>query len=542
MRFCPLRAFPWRRFFAAFSVSAILISSAPLPRAEAAQAGLKYNRPKYEYPDQVLPDLDRFARDRLRALMIALPWESWEPWEGKLDEPFIRTKLSAVLQRCYENGIQVILASHSSFWGSHGNWTIPDWVRRKPGYRSATSALTDPGIRALHADYLKRWIAATQHFPAVIGYNILNEPAVATQWYVENPAGRREFEARWEGTLEITKTVHDFMKAGQVTQFLVVGNGNADPGLEKFIWKTSGAQDLTPLWTEWTGRMGAQGIPALQAAQSWYPARSSLRTEGALTYTVFEAWKKAGGIEGIRTRWLDKADASSMTFDYDAAYDYEGLANAAVPGLEAFYVWRVGSIEGSKKLVSLLHHKNGDSMTPYYAALRDLASGVDSFETLGGPMPAGGKDALDYDPAAAPAGLSKRWSGTGTIEPWKENLPPRSEAESSSAARVMLVPGAGVSREVIAAHWRDNGVTNGDAFTFWAYTEKETSVDLTAAVRDRIARGTVTLKPLGWSVYRVPFELLGIAEADIPAIRSVGFENRGQAAADFLVDEFMIRP
>ncbi len=525
----------FRRFIAA---ALVLFSSA---EAQAAQVGVKYNRPKYEYPEKVISDFERLQKDRIRAVMIALPWDSWEPWENTLDEPFIRTKLSAVLQYCYENKIRVILASHCSFWGSNGNWTMPSWIRSKPSYRSATSALIEPEIRAAHIDYLKRLIDATRHFPAVEGYNILNEPVVATKWYLENAAGRAEFDARWDGVFLIADEIKRHMIKEKARQFVIIGNGNADHGHEAFIWNQTGKRDLTPLWTQMTDRIAAQGIPALLASEKWYPNRPSLRTEGTLTYTVLQAWKKAGSVAEIKTRWLDTSDASAVTFDYDSVYEYEGLANASVKDLEVFYVWRVGSVEGSDKLVSLLHHRDGDSATPYYSALRDLASGVDSFEALGGLLPESGSQGIAFNPSLAPAVISKYWQGTGTLTAQKENLPPREEVESRSAARMTLQPGQSMSRSVIASHWQDSGVSSEDSFTFWAYTETETSVDLIAAAGDRIVRETVTLKPLSWSVYRVSFESLGILDDDIASIRSVGFENRGETEAHFLLDEFLIR-
>lgn len=536
------------RLFGRFQASHLfrLLTAAALlfflsSEAHAAQVGVKYNRPKYEYPEKVISDFERLQKDRIRAVMIALPWDSWEPWENTLDEPFIRTKLSAVLQYCYENRIRVILASHCSFWGSHGNWTLPAWIRSKPSYRSATSALIDPEIRAAHIHYLKRLIDATRHFPAVEGYNILNEPVVATKWYLENAAGRTEFDARWEGVFLIADEIKRHMIKEKARQFVIIGNGNADHGHEAFIWNHTGKRDLIPLWTQMTDRIAAQGIPALLASETWYPNRPSLRTEGTLTYTVLKAWKKAGSAAEIKTRWLDTADASAVTFDYDAVYEYEGLANAAVKDLQAFYVWRVGSVEGSDKLVSLLHHREGDSATPYYSALRDLASGVDSFEALGGLLPESGGQGIEFNPSLAPPAISKFWQGTGSITAQKENLPPEEKVESRSSARMILEPGQSLSRSVITAHWQDSGVTQDDSFTFWAYTEKETSVDLMASAGDRILRERVTLKPRVWEVYRVPFKALGLSDDDISSIRSVGFENGGQAAVDFLVDEFLIR-
>lgn len=527
----------YRRFFSSFFFLMTLAASV----SWAAQVGIKYNRPKREYPEQVLADFKRFRDDRIRAVMIALPWAAWEPWENTLDEPFIRTKLSAVLQYCYENNIRVILSSHCSFWGKSGDWTIPDWVRAKPSYRSATSALTDPALREAHIAYLKRLVDATRKFPTVEGYNILNEPAAATRWYVEDAKGRAEFDARWEGVFVIADALKKYMKESGVAQFLILGNGNADQGYESFIWNHTGKRDLSPLWSDTLDRISAQGIPALLAAAKWYPDRPSLRTEGALTYAVLQAWHKAGNITEIKSRWLDTSDASAVTFDYDAAYEYEGLANAAVRGLQAFYVWRVGNQEGSSRFVSLLHHRDGDSATPYYSALRDLASGVDSFEALGSPLPQSGKEALSFDAASAAPGLSKDWQGTGTILGQKDQLPPPELVESRSAARVILKPGEEVLRSVIAAHWADNGVSLDDSFVFWARAEKETRLHLTVLLPARKLTREITLKSGDWERCAVPLHDLEIKSEDIPQIQKVGFENPAETEAVFFLDEFLIR-
>ncbi|MBU3759434.1 MAG: hypothetical protein FGM27_05825 [Candidatus Omnitrophica bacterium] len=541
MTFPSLRFFPSRRKLGFFFLSVLVWTVQAAPFSEAARAGIKLNRAKHEYPDAVLRDMERFADDRIREVMIALPWESWEPREGEIDEAFIRSGLTPVLRFCRKKKIRAVLASHNSFWGSQGDWSMPAWIRKRADYRSSLSALTDPAIRELHKDYLKRWIKATRRLPAVWAYNILNEPAAATRWYAESAAGRAEFEARWEGVLDIARELHGFMGLENARQELLIGNGNADPGLEALVWETAGSLNLSPLWEAWTGRVGAQGVSGLGAARRFYPGKPLIRTEGVLTYAVLAAWKKAGSISAVRMKWNEKNDASPVLFDYDAAYDYEGLSSADLSALESFYVWRVGTTAGSAGRVTLLDHRHGDIQTPYYAALRDLASGVDSFECLGGSLPSGGKEALGFRAEKAGPAVSRRWSGTGKIEGWKKSLPPKKKADSRMAARAVLRPGEVLRRSVLTAHWRDNGVSAADVFTFWSSAPEGCMLNLVIETRGGKRAVPVRLRSGGWRKNTVPLRALGLSELNISEIISVGFENQSAKTAVFLLDEFLIR-
>ncbi|HTL48331.1 MAG TPA: hypothetical protein VL688_09780, partial [Verrucomicrobiae bacterium] len=460
----------------------------------------------------------------------------WEPEEGRLDENLMKNGLHEVLKFCETHNIRVVIAVHCSFWGVSGNWTVPAWIQKRPEFRVSTNVLTKPEFRDAYISFLNRLIDTTRGYEAVKGYNILNEPVVATSWYVKDSKGRADFQTRWEGTLEIGERVKQHLQEESIPQFLVIGNGNADPGYEPYVWENTGKRDLRPFWTNVMDRIAAQGTPALLASVKDYPDRARLRTEGALTYAVLKAWREAGDPAEIKTRWLDTSDASAVIYDYDAAYDYEGLANAAVPGLEAFYVWRVGSIESSPRFVGLLDRENKG--TPYYAALRDLASGVDSFEALGS-LPESGKEALRFDPDKAPAAVSKRWSGSGRIEGEKENLPP--DVESRAAARITLGPGQSVFRSVIPAHWKDNGVTAADGFTFWAQAGKEIPLTLAVKAGNKSFPASVTLTAGTWKEYHVPFQALGLADTDLTAVTDVGFENASGATAEFVIDDFLIR-
>ncbi len=509
------------------------------PESRAAEAGIKYNRTKAEYPEKVLTDMRRFNKDRIRTVMIALPWAEWESGEGRIDEAFIKNQLAPVLSYCEAHKIKVILSSHCSFWEHSGNWTIPPWIRLRSGFTSAVSALTDPGIREEHTAYLKRLVDATHGYPAVTGYNILNEPVAATHWYIKDKRGRADFDSRWEGVLSISRSVKKYMRQIRASQSLMIGNGSSEEGYEKYVWENNGTLDLNYFWTETLDRIAGQSIPLLRASAEKYPGRSRVRTEGILTYKFLEAWKKAGDMKEVKARWEEGADESPVLFDYDAAYDYEGEGNASVPDLEAFYVWRAGSIEGSEGFTFLLDHKRGDRPTPYYSALRDLASGIDSFEALDPEgLPRDGASGLLFNPDQAKPGISKRWTGTGVITGQKEVLPPG--LESRAAARIRLEAGQFIFRSVIPAHWKDNGVKSSDSLDLWVFSEKPAQVDLSVKTGRRVFKRKMALIP-GWQQYRAPLKSLGITEISLPDIRGVGFENSGPQALEFFVDDFLIR-
>lgn len=518
---------------------------ASIRAVHAAQVGIKYNRGAFEYPKVVLRDLQRLHADRIDTIMLCLPWAQWEPLEGQLNSKFIATGLTPVMDFCASNNITVVISSHCDFWGEEGDWSIPGWVRNKPEYKSSTSCLTEPGIRALHISYLTRMIDATKDFPAVVGYNILNEPVTATKWFLEKAKG--SFLGRWDGILQICGEVRRHMKEVKAHQYLIIGNHGAEEGLESYCWKRADKYDLFPLWSQTLDKIAAQGTTALRESCKWYPDRPKIRTESSLNFAVL------GGIRdtedfGAKVRpKKDKGpskaavDPGTVYYDYDSIYDYEGLANASVPMLEAFYAWRIGSPDGSVKHLAFLDHRHGDRPTSYYWAMRDLASGVDSFETYDkSAIPKGGKETFSFDPPSAQAGISKRWTGTGSLEGQKQDLPPGTD--STIAARMVLQPGQSVMRSVIAAHWKDSGVRATDAFTFQGRADASGNLTLVVVTKQYTRMVPFALQQGDWRAYRIPLRALNLGDGDISTVQKVGFTNQSRNRQSLVIDDFLIRP
>ena len=509
----------------------------------AAQIGIKCNRSISEYPEEVLGDLQRFQRDRISTVMLCLPWAQFEPEEGRLAEGLMEKRLRPVLEYCATNRITVILSNHCSYWSEKGDWSIPGWVKKKPGFESSTSCLTHPGIRAEHIAFLKRLVTATKDFPAVTGYNLLNEPVAATKWYIDE--AKDDFMLRWDGVVDICQQIRQHVTESGAKQFLIIGNHGTETGLEAFAWKSTGKHDLTTLWTKTLDKIAAQGNTTLMEAGKWHADRPKIRTENYLSFAFAKSVSDTEDFAKLssknKTGFKEAADNAAVYYDYDAAYDYEGMTSAAVPKLEAIYPWRVGTSDVSATHLTFLDHRNGNRPTPYYWALRDLAAGVDSFETLdAASLPTKGSENEGFDPITAKPGISRRWEGTGAITANRQDLPPG--IESNIAARIILQPGQSITRKVIAAHWKDCGVTGADSFVFQA--KPVTPGPLTLVVKTSSGTRTVSV-PVNvgqWNACRVTLQALQIRDADVPKIQSVGFSNQTRAMQALVLDEFMLRP
>jgi hypothetical protein len=504
------------RYYLQLGLVVILVSLLESP-LYGAQPGIKYIRSVSEYPDRVLADFERFSDDRIGTIMISLPWEQWEPSEGQINQGFIQNGLAPVLEFAEQRDMSVVICSHNDYLnGVNGNWTIPSWIRSKEGYVAPSSTIKIPEFRNEQIQYINRLIDATKDYPAVVGYNILNESVAATQYYINDPAGRQQFDDLWAGTIEIAEAVRFHVDSVNASQFITVGQAAGDAQYASYMWNHNGTVDLHDFYTNTLGKIGGQRASSLEEASLWYPDGPKVRTEGRIY--------------------------GAGLYDYNAAYDHEGLANSAPQNMEAFYVWRVGSPSGPTDL-HLFDDRNNTRPTPYYWALRDIASGVDSFETiLQADLPGTTwTEQLAFDPNTARAGISAAWSGTGTIVGQKDRLPPQAPL-STIAATVTLGSGEQIARQVISDHWLDAEVDEWDAFVFLGRADVVSIVDLVVEVGGARITKQIQIGDSDWQQYQVSFAELGIALGDIGLIEEVGFENTGAGGVTFDIDEFLIRP
>ena len=165
---------------------------------------------------------------------------------------------------------------------------------------------------------------------------------------------------------------------------------------------------------------------------------------------------------------------------------------------------------------------------------------MDSFETLdAASLPTKGSENEGFDPISAKLGISKRWEGTGAITANRQDLPPG--IESKIAARIILQPGQSITRKVIAAHWKDCGVTGADSFVFQAKPVTPGPLTLVVKTASGTRTASVPVNVGQWNSCRVAIQVLQIKDTDIPKIQSVGFTNQTRAMQALVLDEFMLR-
>lgn len=526
------------RFHALIFIAAHTVALAPFPLS-AAQVGIKYNRPKSAYPKIAIRDFERFHRDRINTVMIALPWSQWEPSKGSIDNHFISTGLKPVLEYASTHGMTVILANHSVYSGKRGNWTIPAWARKISGYSNARSALTLPEVQEAQADFLKRLIESTYKQSSIIGYNILNEPAIASEYHITR--NNKDFQQRWEGTIKIVNDVNEYLKNLHSKHFLVIGNAGSPSRYGALLWSNTGKYNLHNLWGNSLGMIGAQSDNQLREADRWYRDAPKIRTEG---YMSFARLPRSGtAAKGLaRYKWQPGRGNMATYYDYDNSYTYEGLANTGINNLRAFYVWRVGSTDNKSKHIGLLDARN-HFPTPYYFALRDLASGIDSFEAYSqDTMPLTSAATRIFNPQHAVPGISVRWQGTAKIKAERYDVPAHSE--STMAAQLDMSPGTYLTRSVISCHWKDNGVISNDSLIFEAknITTSPITVTLKIDVAKKSISRNINIQTNSWQHYAIRLADFGIKNADIPHIKGISLHNGNKKKISFLLDNILIRP
>ncbi|MFI8811007.1 MULTISPECIES: cellulase family glycosylhydrolase [unclassified Streptomyces] len=141
-------------------------------------------------------------------------WDDLEPVRGRYSERYLR-RIDRILDWARTYGIQVLLDSHQDVFGpAFGHRGIPAWATRTDGLpftphpddwfaeyfepavqRAFTHLYEDADLRRAQADMWRVLADRFEHHPAVIGYDLINEPMGELREGEDLPTAARRIEA-----------------------------------------------------------------------------------------------------------------------------------------------------------------------------------------------------------------------------------------------------------------------------------------------------------------------------------------------------------
>lgn len=154
-------------------------------------ANIKTQDPEADASEQALDDL---AERGFNLLRLSVYWHQLEPEQGTYDEAYL-DDVATVLDRAEARGITVIVSFHQDVFGpAFGDAGIPEWATRsdgipfeqqdmwmlnylEPALQAAFQHLyEDDDLRQAQAAMVAHVAERFGDHPAVIGYDLLNEP------------------------------------------------------------------------------------------------------------------------------------------------------------------------------------------------------------------------------------------------------------------------------------------------------------------------------------------------------------------------------
>lgn len=159
-------------------------------------------------------DLKDMAARGFNLARLAFFWDDLEPTPGHYDRGYL-TKMRRILDWANRYHIKVILDAHQDVYGPHfGSRGVPDWATRdeglpfwpipddwfseyfEPSVQTAFDHLyKDADLRAAHARMWMTVASALGRHPALLGYDLMNEPFAKFLEGEDLPAAAARFEA-----------------------------------------------------------------------------------------------------------------------------------------------------------------------------------------------------------------------------------------------------------------------------------------------------------------------------------------------------------
>ncbi|MET7302316.1 cellulase family glycosylhydrolase [Embleya sp. NPDC005575] len=159
-------------------------------------------------------DLREMAAHGFNLARLAFFWDDLEPAQGRYDRAYL-AKMRRILDWADRYGVKVVLDAHQDIYGPHfGARGIPDWATRDDGLPFEPipgdwfSEYFEPSVQAafdhlyndsdLRAAQARMWmtVAATLgRHPALLGYDLMNEPFAKFLEGEDLPTAASRFEA-----------------------------------------------------------------------------------------------------------------------------------------------------------------------------------------------------------------------------------------------------------------------------------------------------------------------------------------------------------
>ncbi|MYR41419.1 cellulase family glycosylhydrolase, partial [Streptomyces sp. SID5910] len=140
-------------------------------------------------------------------------WDDLEPRRGRYSEAYLR-KIERILDWAHKYRVQVLIDAHQDVFGpAFGHRGIPEWATRTDGLpftahpddwfaeyfepavqRAFTHLYEDPDLRRAQADMWRVLAARFGDHPAVLGYDLINEPMGEIAQDEDLPTAARRIE------------------------------------------------------------------------------------------------------------------------------------------------------------------------------------------------------------------------------------------------------------------------------------------------------------------------------------------------------------
>lgn len=453
--------------------------------------------------NKLQPTLELLHDLGVRNVMITVNQNQMMPNNATTYDEDIFDGILDALDYCDTNSIAATIGIHQVFWNSSPNGFFPSWmgVPSTEGSVLEWDGSSTNSLLETHIDFINEVIDRTKNEPAVVAYNVVNEPYYSV---LAQPL-------RVAGTAKLVKDTKAHLNDTSIKIITgMVAGAYADhyPDSEWFMSQDyssfpAAGQDYTaykiyhrhaqkvginnPLGIE---RSFLSSVTGLDTKKRW-------RTESGPYWKYYDKFSTTNGGTGVP----DTSVADTITydygggvsedvgehvwFDYDFSQDYL-LQSDNDPMIEKVFNWKLGRQSGSDGDLKsyLVYDSTGTTPVitygyPAFFGIIDLAVGIDSFECIAAnKLPEEPDDQASFVVNGSTRGFSERWSfsggASGTMASDCADGSGQSPLTSMAASVYFTSSGDYMERTLTPDFYAANGVSNSSSLEFWIKVQNYT--------------------------------------------------------------------